>query len=263
MEGKLDYKGFGSLLLETEDLDPVYTMIAGATLDSKTLFRWHLAYWCFYHTGVAARIAESPNYWEEMHKAYYEKWPRGVERRYFRGEKCLRAMEELESMASGEPERLVEHWGSGKTFDGVAERVKKAPLFGPWIAFKVADMAERTLGFDVDFNDCHLGIYRDPLQGAALIRHGDWKAPITVNELYDVISEMEDYFVPKFHAPPCFSRRVNIQEMETILCKYKSHFKGHYPPGKDTIEVRAMMEGWGDLAQELALHLPKGAKDED
>jgi hypothetical protein len=39
------------------------------------------------------------------------------------------------------------------------------------------------------------------------------------------------------YAPPARDRLVNVQECETVLCKYKSHINGHYPPGKDTLEV--------------------------
>jgi hypothetical protein len=39
-------------------------------------------------------------------------------------------------------------------------------------------------------------------------------------------------------APPRFERRINIQEIETILCKWKSHINGHYFVGKDIQEIR-------------------------
>ena len=51
-------------------------------------------------------------------------------------------------------------------------------------------------------------------------------------------------------------RRVNVQEVETIFCKYKSHLKGHYPVGKDSEEIRHALEGWGDTAQELQKYIP-------
>jgi hypothetical protein len=31
---------------------------------------------------------------------------------------------------------------------------------------------------------------------------------------------------------------VNVQEIETIFCKYKSYVKGHYHVGKDIHEIR-------------------------
>jgi hypothetical protein len=60
----------------------------------------------------------------------------------------------------------------------------------------------------------------------------------------------------KFNAPGGTPRPVNVQEVETIFCKYKSHLKGHYPLGKDTREIHHGLDGWGDLAQELQRGLP-------
>jgi len=46
----------------------------------------------------------------------------------------------------------------------------------------------------------------------------------------------------KYKAPPWFDRPLNIQEAETILCKYKSHTHGHYPVGKDVAAVKKALE---------------------
>jgi hypothetical protein len=60
----------------------------------------------------------------------------------------------------------------------------------------------------------------------------------------------------KFKAPPDFTRPVNVQEIETVFCKYKSPLKGHYPLGKDTLELHHSLAGWGDLAEQLRSQLP-------
>jgi hypothetical protein len=54
-------------------------------------------------------------------------------------------------------------------------------------------------------------------------------------------------------APPRYERRINIQEIETCLCKYHSHLGGHYEVGKDIHEVRHGLLRFGrfEIAQRL------------
>ena len=59
-------------------------------------------------------------------------------------------------------------------------------------------------------------------------------------------------------APPFYDRPVNIQEVETVLCKFKAHYKHHYPMGNDSYHIRQALVGWGDLAQELSRWVPDG-----
>lgn len=39
-------------------------------------------------------------------------------------------------------------------------------------------------------------------------------------------------------APPSFDRAVNLQEVETMLCKFKSFYNGRYFVGKDIKELK-------------------------
>jgi hypothetical protein len=281
MAAQLSIVEFGGALLRTRDLDPVYVAIAASKLDYHVTARLCLAYWCFYHLGVAARLAEikqSKKFWETMYLAALNEgdpkpWPRGAERRHFRGKQAERAMEELIMMyGKHDPVKAVDgllgaapcDWTP--TFQSISTAVQAHRGFGDWIAFKIADMAERVLGYPVDFDDCHLGIYKDPRQGAAVAyqetHHGQlspvpWEYPITDEQLKWTV----EYYIKLFrkkraYAPPHYDRYVNVQEIETIFCKYKSHLKGHYPVGKDTAEIRHGLTGWGDLAETLQRNLP-------
>ena len=255
----LPYKEFGRHLLKSKDLDPVYVMLHKAGLDRDQLSRWCLAYWSFYHVGVASRIAEaSPrSFYRLMMKAHNEKWPRGAERRHFRGGSSLRAIEFMRKF--GPPSTVVEYMLSDRTFDGITHNVKEFPVFGPWIAFKIADMASTVLAEDVDYSGCTLGIYKDPRQGAALLKHGDWRAKISDEELEQVVSTLAKEF-RRYTAPPLHNRKVGIMEVETILCKYKSHYKGSYPLFKDSKEVWEALHEWGDLAESMKCLVPNNDK---
>lgn len=276
---------FGRELLHTGDLDPVYVALHRAQLDRPTLARLCVAYWCFYHLGLAARLAEikqPKRYWAAMMAAAVnttsidgtKPYPRGGERRHYRGAQAIASMASLISLYPKGAEQAVEgfigapHGYACHTYKSVASAVQKHRGFGEWIAFKIADMSERVLGYDTDFSDCHLGIYKDPRQGAAVAFQEEnprgqlstvpWEYPITDDELAWTVAHYVKIFC-HHKAPPSGNRQVNVQEIETIFCKYKSHLKGHYPMGKDTREITHGLEGWGDLAAQLRGSMPKVA----
>lgn len=273
---------FGEALLSTGDLDPVYLAIQNAQLDDAELHRLCLAYWCFYSLGTAAYIAhkgKTPKvFWTLMMMAAHndeffkdlptygkadKPWPRGAERRHFRAANAIGPMRYLSEHYKTATDAI--HGFIGKpdwadaTFKQVASRVERHPGFGPWMSFKIADMGERVLGFNIDFSDCALNMYKDPTQGAAVgyleamkdktWQGNPWDYPIGA----DGIRYAVDYYTKAFkkHEPPGGGRKVNVQEVETIFCKYKSHLKGHYPLGKDTRDVHHGLQGWGPLAERL------------
>lgn len=244
------WKDFGEDLILTYDLDPIYPMVAATDMDDDMRKRWCLAYWCYYHAGVSSIIAESNvgNFYNVMRSGVAHGWPRGMERRYFYGDLANNTIDGLEKF--GSPEKVVDTMIQHSDFGGANNAVQSFYGFGSWIAWKVADMADRVLQIDIDFSDTSLNMYKDPKQGAAYIFKGDKKYPITEAELDWVVWEMEAAF-SGLYAPPFQDRRINIQEVETVLCKYKAHCYGFYPYGNDTIHVAKALEGWGDLAQSM------------
>ena len=114
---KLSIGDFGTHLLESNDLDPIYVALVGAKLGPGQLRRWLLAYWCFYHAGVACYMSEleAGDFWVEMLKAARNtekspaggRWPRAKERRHFRGEASVRSVEMLMSRYGQKPENMV------------------------------------------------------------------------------------------------------------------------------------------------------------
>lgn len=285
---KLTIEQFGEALLTSGDLDPMYLAVNKARLDYEQLNRLMLSYFCFYHLGAAARMAEArtaKDFWKMMLEAATyspvkhpeaRAWPRGAERRHYRGDQARKSMLELDA-AYNKPKfnvaGAVGHFiGAANTHDdfltfgSISKAVQTHRGFGTWIAFKVADVAERVLGYDVDFKDCHLGIYKDPREGAAVallaldpakgreFAGKGWEFPITDDQLERTVAHYATHF-SKIKARG-LERKVNVQEVETIFCKYKSHLKGHYPVGKDSEEIRHGLEGWGDLADELRKGIP-------
>jgi hypothetical protein len=277
----LSYKQFGKILLLTGDLDPVYVMLTNSGLHKDVLARWCLAYWMFYHCGVASKIAAQPSkeFFNKALELFDSGCPRGTERRHFRGAKARKAIRELRKLSDNHPEWIVgfvfgeinnqkarvTRTDRRMSFTDVSRRVLELPQFGPWMAFKVADMGERVLGYDVCFDDCELSMYKDPIKGAALVTFGDQEHEMEARHVKKCVTKLIGEF-GQLEAPPLvkgkWGRGVNLQEIETILCKYKSHVNGHYPPGKDSIEIHEALDDWGKLARKLQRHVPDWAKEQ-
>lgn len=250
----MNWQSFGRQLIVSEDLDPVYVLLHRAELESGLLKRWCLAYWCFYDCGTASRIAESNDFWMACQRAYDEKWSRGSERRHFRGQQCLDSLASLRNY--GTAEQIVESLTSWTEFSTLANAVRAFKGFGPWITWKIADMLERVLHVPLSFTDASLAMYSEPVAGAAIILGK--QDSISPEEMEYVLSEMSIEFKDLL-APPHYDRPLNVQEYETVLCKYKSHTKGHYPVGHDILQITTSLwraRDHSDLSKRLMDFLP-------
>lgn len=254
---KLGIYKFGRQLIETGDLDPVYILLYKAELPSARLYRLLLAYWLYYHLGVACHLSKRSG------KAFYRealrlakpgsKTPRGTERRHFRGEAALKCIKWFEKKYP-KPEDAVAHLirqGKNTTLSLSLQLTNRWPLFGPWIGFKVADMLSVLELSNIQFPIENLIMYSEPVKGAEMYaKRMSKKKGWGLMPVESVVYRLQAHF-QMFKAPPAYNRRVGVQEVETILCKWKSHRNGHYPVGKDTKEIKEGLKGWGKLAEKL------------
>lgn len=243
MSNKIGVYEFGEKLLETKDLDPVYVLLWNARLSPSLLRRWLLAYWCFYHMGTSSWIASKrgDEYWERFETAAGSKdYPRATERRHFRGKNAAKSTEYLRSVGV---EGLFKPFSGGDhSLKSVMKYVQTWVGFGPWIAFKVADMLERLSLCPIVFDASGLTLFDSPQEGAKRLwnMEGDGLPPYdsppqNVAE-WAVGRILEE--VPPQKAPPGYERELGIQEAETILCKYNSYSKGRYKIGEDVEACR-------------------------
>lgn len=240
-EPKLDIYQFGRELLKIKDLDPVYVILHHHQWPSSDqLMDWLVAYWCFYHVGTASWIAQSADgYWKRMEQAAGSKeWPRSSERRHFRGQQALNSVAYLKSR--GVDKLFEDLMKAGPTAADVTEAVQKWKGFGPWISFKVADMLERLGMRAVEF-DMDTVMYSSPQEAAELlwrVEHpGQGRRAEDKGEGAWAIDQVL-YELGPIKAPPGYERLLNAQEVETILCKWKSYMNGHYHVGEDVTAVR-------------------------
>ena len=252
---------FGSKLLDTGDLDPVYIALHSLSLSGLPLAKWLVTYWCFYHSGVACHAVEANDYWGVMEAAaanddQERRWPRGTERRHFRGLTSKRAVAELRSRF-GDAEGILSYVTEDGSLDGVVRRVTGLYGFGRWIAFKVADMLDRCAGVEIAFDEAGVFLYEQPAESVDIL----WRRrrmPPGIDQAVkrsiicrNLLAEFDGRM-----APPTYDRPLGMAEIETILCKWKSHINGRYHIGKDCNEVREHLRGWGSLAERMALGVP-------
>lgn len=287
---RLPIEVFGRELITSGDLDPVYIALHNMRdeMSPAQRNRWLLAYWCFYHTGVASYMSEFEGlaFWRWMHTAAdnqigplqmgiggTERWPRGGERRHFRGEQAKKAVSELMDRYGDKPEDMVSMVAQPKLgmlkngtplpFYMVNERAQEHRGFGDWISFKIGDMIDRLDIYPVGFDEATVFMYKDPLKSALMLWRQKQGLPENAvpKDQSAAVSSVVEYLTEEFkdlQAPPLGDRPVGLQEVETVLCKWKSHLNGHYPLMNDTHEILEGLKAWDDCttARMFALAMP-------
>lgn len=277
---RLNIYDFGQHLLDSEDLDPVYVALVHCRetqWEDDQLFRWLVAYWCWYNCGVASYMSEleGSDFWRAMMKAaknekpapHGGRWGRGHERRHARGAQGIKMVEELRKRYGKKPQDMIEvictETEDKRTCESIMRQVKGHYLFGPWIGFKVADMVDRVLRLHVDFTEAAVFMFKDPVRAAERLwaeTHNlpSSKVTLSAEGLHDVVVHLTDHF-KKQNAPPFYDRRIGLQEVETILCKWKSHMNGHYPKYNDIDEIGTALRLWephAGAAVDFMEHMP-------
>lgn len=246
---------WGRQLILTNDHDPLYEGLVNWNVRGSRVRRFMLAYWCCYSVGASYYISaqSGSRFWDLLATAAINeepcptggRWPRAHERRHWRGQKCVDSVDWLRTQFRHPEEAVM----SLEPYNTLAQ-INKAmnwPQFGPWIAFKAADMLERVLGCKVHFPDEVITLYKDPREGAEMMASLGYAHPEgglynAQNCVYLLLDAYSDIIAPghKDSARVC-----NIQEVETVLCKWKSARKGHYYIGKDTADHRIELMNWG------------------
>lgn len=250
---------FGRHLLESEDLDPIYVALYKLQLDYEQLCRWLLAYWCFYHAGASSYLSEftGNDYWNRMHIAAANadpspsggRWPRGHERRHFRGDAATKSIEQLRKCYF-RPSKMIEFITNPPKeswvlpLATVLDRVGEHHLFGPWIGFKIADMLERVLDVKIDFDMGHVFMFKDPMTSARRLYEKRWGDLASDDFMANKVTHWLTEEFSSYQAPPKYDRPINIQEVETCLCKHKAHINGYYPLYHDILEIKQGLENW-------------------
>jgi hypothetical protein len=100
----------------------------------------------------------------------------------------------------------------------------------------------------VDFRDCKLLEFYDEPEAGAILAAKHWKLATPEAALDKILAALRDSWAPPFH-----NRYVNVQEVETVLCKWKAHCNGYYEIGKDTSEVVHGLQNYSSKTGDLLL----------
>jgi hypothetical protein len=274
---RLPIKNFGAHLLRTGDLDPVYIALHNQDWTREQMGRWLVAYWCFYDCGFACYCSElnEDQFWlvmaeaaENQKRSPTGRWPRGRERRHFRGQQAINAVAYLRQQYRWAVE-MVDYIAAGApSYERVSHNVQTHVGFGPWIGFKVADMLERVVAVPIDFTQAAVFMFKDPIKAAIMYWNQSYGEPLELEHqphkvknmiIPHVCEELTQKFM-RASAPPRHERPVGLQEVETILCKWKSHLNGHYPLNNDIREIREGVKRWTphtEVAADFLAALPE------
>jgi hypothetical protein len=241
-----DIFSFVNEKLKIDDVEPMYTAITRARLPLVTRQKLCFAEGLADHLGLAARMAEEKDFWRAAH-AYVAQGQRGGARRHFRGKVAKAALKIMERRF---PDLGKFFSSMPNDFYEARRFIMDQPQFGPFSAFKIADMAERTCEVPVDFSRVRLSDFaKFPKRGAGLAADYIDNTPEGVYALM-----LHHPWVRK--APPHYDRPLNAQEIETMFCNY-GHSKWH-PPGYEASELRKLLIGYGKLAEKIERNLSKG-----
>ncbi len=288
---RLSVVDFGKVEISIGDLDPLYIALNRSELDKQQLKRFLVGYWCTYHVGQSAWLSERDGgqFFECLSDIAHNtteapvggRWPRGKERRHWRGEQAIKSAMSLRETYET-PEEMVNYiagWDDmhppfdSVPFERVNHRVQEHRGFGDWIAFKVGDMLETCLGVPVTFDQAEVFMFKDPAKAATMVfreqnpsiaaRWDEGLFNIKQEEINRRVVEWLTQQIGAIKEPARGQRNIGLQEMETVLCKWKSHMNGHYPVGNDITEIREGLEPWAkvsDCAEHLLSVMPEEVK---
>lgn len=245
---RLSIVEFGLGLLETLDLDPVYVALNRSRLSRVELTRFILGWMMYYHTGLAC--------WMMTHKSkgllsafeyvakHNDEFPRGSQRKHHRNAAALACVAGMQTQFSTATE--FARWSLHDGCDGrdVMKRVMTLVGWGPCMSWRVPDLYEALSLYDTPFKSTDTDMFfSNPKRGALLCaKEYGLKGSDPVRAAHDyLMEEIGDKF-----APPAFKRRLNIQETETVFCKWKSHMVGRYAIGRDTLRAKEQFEKYAD-----------------
>jgi hypothetical protein len=134
-----------------------------------------------------------------------------------------------------------------KTAAQVMAVVKGWEGFGPWAAFKAADILERLGLVKIKF-DLATAMYESPREGAMQYWRDEGEPALSGKSVGEwAVGQLLEK-LGRYMAPPRYERTIGLQEVETILCKNLSYLHGRYKVGEDIDACQKALERFKDCA---------------
>lgn len=232
----MTYLQFGDRMMRLSDHDFSHVVMANAPWTQEETERVFLAYRWFMHVGTAcwlASVADIEQFWQRL-ESEYDTLPRKIDRHQTRGARGWQTINYARQISS-EPSEILDVWyPTGSSFAYCYHELIKVPDWGPSNVWHGYDMAERVLRWrnlpGVTLKESEDYMYDYPWE--VLREYTDEEYPKSV----DVARRMLDEFA-YLPAPPFGDRSINMQELETILCRFRKYRKNRYEFGKDKATV--------------------------
>lgn len=235
-----DWRRAAQLLIETNDLDPMYAVIKQIRedYDDEWYYQFLMHYTMFYDPrgAIQAIDVDQDDFWPwVMNQAMDPSVKRGPERRHFRAGLAQKSILNLRSR--GTPVQIFNSMYA-KTYTELARNIEhkfNACNIGPYFAWKIMDFFNvcsfRPVSLSYEEAKKHM-----PKQPCEAIEEllGGWQKAIEVNELVQQFPH------------PVRPGHCDWAETETVLCNLKGLFlTGTVWIGRDIAEYKEVLKGTG------------------
>lgn len=247
---------WGRKCIEAGDLEPLDSalshMVADGLMDRAQLSRWWIAFWGVYNIGAASYLSEqTETFWSALYDAAAndepsplgERWPRGAERRHWRGQNAKTAVSWMWTNYPKGPEGIMDFLYQDGDFLKTKKRAKSLPQFGEWASFDVVYTGLCHFGWSGHIPVNLDAFFRIPQQGAK--EAGEYWGCTPDEALMRVMDGIVDVPVPPGHLT---KRMCRAGEAETIFCKWMHASHGSYYIGKDTRDMHATLTKWSTVS---------------
>ena len=219
------WQRFAEITIQTNDLDPLYQVFH--CLRQKESDEWMgrmLVYFLlFYHVGNAIDAADTwsdEDFWINLYDVANDpKTPRGTERRHFRGQKALFAVQNLSGKGLSPWSTLSYMYKpSYREFFHHVVNNYKGTQFGPYFIWKLYDIFNVCLGMPISMSTDEAWAYMpdEPKKVAALMGN-KWTVPPAT-----AFARVNHFVGSQKH--PFLNRMCGPAETETVLCMLKGYF---------------------------------------
>ena len=228
---------FSQILIESGDLDPDYIFMFRVfeklKMEPKTKERWVVLKSAIYDSTSELEVL--------LENAELETIKYGNERRKQKrsAKKNIESLQEFVDSIGG-------FSGLPKKAEAAGQALQTVFGIGPWASWKVLDLCETVLGVPIDFSSIDFRkAYEFPLRGLLMINELPEKAEIlNNNDVYKICMDRAKKLLVRtseLKSRPQLKRKINLQEIETCLCKYHSYIHGHYKPSQDLNHIKARL----------------------
>lgn len=253
----ISWQRFAELTIATDDLDPVYVALYKCGMPEDMLMRWCAAFVTYYHMGTACQLCElkGDDFWTELWNRY-DTNPRASERRHFRGDSGRKAMKAW----------INEYKTPEKFFAACMQPSfmkllqKNIPQIGTYFTWKCMDLREAVFGYNVDWSEAEYHLVGLPMSGIEYIfPECGKKMPRAYSDgLLEIASA-----ISHIDAPPRHARKCGVAEAETVACMLKSYYMNKKPIGKDIVEKRHDLSGYGPISDHIISFMPEEPFDKE